>query len=106
MPMKFIDPEKAGEHNGVNIYHVYKDGQADSRSRYGYTTSYAEDEDFNCDVRDITVPEDREDLKLYRPDINALNYLEEMKAETASHMQVIAHGIDTKQIEVDEDNNG
>ncbi len=106
MPMQFIDPEKAGEHNGVNIYHVYKDGQADSRSQYGYTTSYAEDEDFQFDVRDIKVPEDREDLKLHRVTVDVLNYMEEMAAETASHVRVIAHGLDTGQIKVDEDNNG
>ena len=106
MPMEWVAPEKAGEHNGVKVYHVYKDGQADSRSQFWYSTSYVEDEDFNFDVRDIKVPEGREDLKPYKVVVDVVSYMDEMKAETASHVRVIAHGLDTGQIKVDEDNNG
>lgn len=57
MPMTWIEPEELMTHNGVVIYHTYKNDSADDRQSYWYTTDISDDEDFEFDVRDLPVPE-------------------------------------------------
>lgn len=54
MPMIWTEPEVAVEHNGVTVYHTYKDGEY--RSQYWYTLDESAD-DWECaeafDIREL-----------------------------------------------------
>lgn len=107
MPMQYVEPERFGVHNSVFVYRTYKEDAADAVLTYHYTTSYTEDDDFQFDIRDIKVPEGREDLKVrYFPFEEFGGFLKAKEAEQELFMKIIAYGLDTNQIEVDEDNNG
>ena len=53
MPYGYIEPETFMEHNGVVIYHAYKDGNADQRLTYWFSASCNEDSYFEFDVREL-----------------------------------------------------
>lgn len=57
MPYKeeWVPPELFMTHNGVNVFHAYKDGSFDDRLDYWYTLD-AQDNGSNFDVRDLQVP--------------------------------------------------
>lgn len=58
MPMTWTEPEVFLIHNGVTVYHAYKDGNADHRLTYHYTTSKHDEEGFTFDVRDLHAGDD------------------------------------------------
>jgi len=106
MPMKYIEPVRAGCHKGVFIYHVYKDGMADEPSDHWYTTSVTEDPDFEFDVREIKVPEDQKDLKVKNIDFTDYgSWLLGKEAQLSNHLKIIAYGLNTGQIKVDKEHN-
>ena len=52
MPSIWTEPELAVRHNGVSVYHVYKNGfWGCGRLKYHYTTDIAEQDSF--DIRDL-----------------------------------------------------
>jgi len=106
MPMKRIAPARAGIHS-ISIYHAYKDGMAESKAEYSYTTSYTEDPEFEFDVRDIKVPEDREDLQIQEIKFSEYGDSQRREAEArlSNHLKIIAYGLNTGQIKVDKEHN-
>lgn len=50
-----IPPELFLEHDGVKIYHTYRDGEADQRRSFWYTTDEDENENNEFDIRDINI---------------------------------------------------
>lgn len=61
MPMTWTEPEAVVEHNGVTVYHTYKDG--DYRSEFWYTLDQSDDDwegESAFDVRDLGVEGDVE----------------------------------------------
>jgi len=56
MPLTWTEPEIVVEHNGVTVYHTYKDGEY--AASYWYTLDPSQD-DWECesafDIRDLAV---------------------------------------------------
>ena len=59
MPMQWVEPEIAVEHENKFVYHCYKDefyeGTQDNRLEFWYTTDAAEDPEYNFDIRDLAM---------------------------------------------------
>lgn len=53
MPMIWTEPEVACEHNGVVVYHTYKDQDISQSRQYWYTLDQTEDEENEFDIRDL-----------------------------------------------------
>jgi hypothetical protein len=54
MPWESVEREIALQHNGVTVYHAYKDGYLDHPLTYWFALS-SEDEADEFDVRDLAV---------------------------------------------------
>ncbi len=54
MPQAWVEPELFITHNGVSVYHTYKDGCMDAgRLEYHYTTDICEEDSYEFDIRDL-----------------------------------------------------
>jgi hypothetical protein len=53
MPTGYYEPEEFMEHNGVTIYHAYKDGDMDRRLTYWYNASGSEEPEYEFDIREL-----------------------------------------------------
>lgn len=51
MPYAWVEPDVAVEHNGVTIYHTYKEDDYNQRLFYWYTVDQGESSSF--DIRDL-----------------------------------------------------
>lgn len=64
MPMQWTEPEVAVEHNGVTVWHTYKDGEY--ISEYWYTCNESDDDidgESAFDIRELDVEgETHEDI--------------------------------------------
>lgn len=54
MPYAWVEPELFISHNGVSVYHTYKDENMDAgRLEYHYTTDIGEQSSYEFDIRDL-----------------------------------------------------
>lgn len=54
MPQAWVEPELFITHNGVSVYHTYKDGNMDAgRLECHYTTDICEEYSYEFDIRDL-----------------------------------------------------
>ncbi len=52
----WVEPEQFLSHNGVTVYHCYKDEDPDYMRSHWYTTDVREREEYEFDVRKLPVP--------------------------------------------------
>lgn len=81
MPYKYVyvPPEVFLEHEGIIVYHCYKDGDFERILRYWYTLDPEEEPNNEFDIRDLS------------------NYNEEQ-----THKEIIMKAIENKEIKLEE----
>jgi hypothetical protein len=57
MPLKWVNPEEFITHQGIVVYHTYKNEDFSNQSEYWYTTSINEVTEFEFDVRELKMPD-------------------------------------------------
>jgi hypothetical protein len=59
MPLKtiYVKPSRYFTHEGISVYHAYKDRNYTDRLRYSYTTDVHERSEFEFDVRELSAYE-------------------------------------------------
>jgi hypothetical protein len=53
MPFQWVDPELLMEHQGIKIYHVYKDDDVELPLEFWYEAEMEDDDIVEFDVRDL-----------------------------------------------------